>query len=408
MLALGNTTPAALLGGDFIAGHAWPEGSDERVPAVLSWSEESGAKLTLVEPTASWSTALGSGPHVIHLSANIGERFTLVDAFAAHSVFDGRISSFTARTLALGAHTVPTEQWSRAEYSTANLVQWRAATGLSVTSSQGDLQITWTAPDQIEVALPHARLVFAGTRTQHTEAFSPTWSLDTNHVMHVEPQTAGTIDELHKLYAQPLLAFTMFALDHPDTLSRELLSNPKDKRSVLIWRAGAKLESKPWHHAHGFLFRAADLNDPVDALTKWWELHAKTWPALGLFAQHINDGLAFSPARLITLDTALEAYGRAHLQSEDLKKLRDHAGVSSSVTGCTNDALSLFGWCRGYFAHVNDNSQRYTAKDADDGAVPSTRRGSALMQACLLRDIGLDAATAERLLARHYANWPLP
>lgn len=408
MLALSKTTPAALLSGEFVVGHAWPEGSTEQISAVLTWDEENGAKLTLVEPTDAWSTQLGSGPHVIHMSANIGERFTLLDAFATHSVLDGRISSFDARTLGLGAHMLPAELWSNAEYSTANVIEWRAATGLSVSSRTGDLRIEWTAPEPIEVQLPDARLVFAGEQTQNTGAFSPMWSIDTSHVMHVTTQTAGTIDEMHRLYAQPLVAFTMFALDQPDTLSRELLSTPKDKRSVLVWRAGPKLQPKPWHHGHGFLFRAADLSHPADALAKWWRLHADTWPALGLFAQHLNDGSSFSPARLITLHTALEAYGRAHLNSEKLKKLRDHAGVPSSVTGCTNDALDLLGWCRGYFAHVNDNSQRFTPLDAEHGAVPSTRRASALMQACLLRDIGLDATTTERLLTAHYMNWPLP
>jgi hypothetical protein len=88
--------------------------------------------------------------------------------------------------------------------------------------------------------------------------------------------------------------------------------------------------------------------------------------------------------------------------------MRRHAGVPSDITGCTDSALDLLGYCRGYFAHLKQNSQKYTPSDADGGTFPSTRRASALMQACLLRDLGFGAKETEELLRAHYANWPIP
>ena len=37
----------------------------------------------------------------------------------------------------------------------------------------------------------------------------------------------------------------------------------------------------------------------------------------------------------------------------------------------------------------------------------STRRASALMQACLLRELGFTRSEAEGMLTKHYISWPL-
>jgi hypothetical protein len=38
----------------------------------------------------------------------------------------------------------------------------------------------------------------------------------------------------------------------------------------------------------------------------------------------------------------------------------------------------------------------------------ATRRLQALIQACLLRDIGLEKERVEELITQHYQAWPLP
>jgi len=38
----------------------------------------------------------------------------------------------------------------------------------------------------------------------------------------------------------------------------------------------------------------------------------------------------------------------------------------------------------------------------------STRRLHALLQACLLREVGIDTSNVERLLKQHYRSWPIP
>src|SRR5205085_507913 len=97
----------------------------------------------------------------------------------------------------------------------------------------------------------------------------------------------------------------------------------------------------------------------------------------------------------LTLHTALEGYARGRHGHRNFRKLREFAGVPNSFTGCTNDALSLLGTSRKYFAHIGHTGQKYTLKDVQEGAVPSTRRASALMQACLLRELSFDTPEIE-------------
>lgn len=49
-----------------------------------------------------------------------------------------------------------------------------------------------------------------------------------------------------------------------------------------------------------------------------------------------------------------------------------------------------------------------SSREADDGIFPSIRRASALMQSCLLRDLGFDAERTTELLRQHYRAWPIP
>jgi hypothetical protein len=168
------------------------------------------------------------------------------------------------------------------------------------------------------------------------------------------------------------------------------------------------VQPREWNPARSCLFDAADLSNFSKSVRTWWELHEAAWPALDLFAEHLSHGNSYSPARLLTLHTALEGYARGRHGHNSFRRLRDYAGVPNGVTGCTNDALSLLGVSRKYFAHIGHTGQKHTLDDVQNGLVASTRRASALMQACLLRELGFGTADVEALLSKHYANWPIP
>ena len=62
---------------------------------------------------------------------------------------------------------------------------------------------------------------------------------------------------------------------------------------------------------------------------------------------------------------------------------------------------------RGYFAHLNSPSKIYSRADVEGELLPSIRRGSALMQACLLRELGSAPEKVAALLVKYYSNWPI-
>ncbi len=141
------------------------------------------------------------------------------------------------------------------------------------------------------------------------------------------------------------------------------------------------------------------------AIKRWWVLHEEVWPALGVFASHITEGNTYSPARLLILYSALEAYAKVRHGHKNFRKLRQYAGIKGEVIGATNPALDLLGASRGYFAYLKAPSETYTLADVENEMLPSTRRGSGLMQACLLRELGFAPSKIEGLLGGHYKGW---
>lgn len=114
----------------------------------------------------------------------------------------------------------------------------------------------------------------------------------------------------------------------------------------------------------------------------------------------------YSPPRLLTLYTALEAYSRARHGHKDFRKLRDYAGVPNDVTGCTKSALALLGASRDYFSHAR-HTGKISVEQVENNVLESTRRASALMQACLLRELGFFPDEVAELLRAHYGAWPI-
>jgi hypothetical protein len=412
MLRISDTTRSSLAAGRVVTAIVWPaENSYYRAAATLEWSFESGAMVRLVEPTDEWQLPCNSGHHVMHLAVNEGEEYTVLDARVNGLSADGRISRLGAYTLALGAHTGQRERWPAAKYSTANLTEWFGESGIHVSYPNTDtvsIQLHYKAPERRELAVGAGKLTFGAEIDTPGVIYAADWSISTWQTMHVLPNEPSTIEELSQRFAHPLRALTSFVSDRPDSVTVEHLINADSRREALLWRVAPRTELRPWRALSDYLVRVSDVDDFTNLIQAWWALYEEVDPALGYFAQHINDGSTYSPERLVVLVAALETYGDLHHKTADPKALRNQTGVASAVTGCTNQALDLLGFCRGYFAHPSKPSQKRGSRAADDGIFPSIRRASALMQSSLLRDLGFDAERTTQLLQEHYRAWPIP
>jgi hypothetical protein len=413
MLRISDTTRANLQAGQVVTATVWPAGEEDVAPATLEWSFESGATVRLVEPTDRWQLPFNSGHHVADLAVNGGEEYSMLDARVNGSSADGRIARLGAYTLALGAHTDNAECWPAAEYSTANLTEWFGDSGIDVTYPDTDdvfIRLHYQAPARREVTVDAGKLVFGSTMETPGRTYAADWSISTRQTMWAVPNDPSRIEELSRRFAHPLRALISFVSDRPDSVIIERLVNAEARREALIWRVAARTEVRPWRAISDYLFRVPDVEDFTSLVQIWFALYDKVDPALGYFAHHVNDGSTYSPERLVLLFAALEAYGDIHRQTTDLKALRNQTGVAASVTGGTNSALALLGSSRGYFAHPSKHRHRRESSDAkdSDGIFPSIRRASALMQSCLLRDLGFDVQSTTEILQEHYRSWPLP
>lgn len=346
MLRMSDATRESLRDGQVITAFVRPAGEDHAAPATLNWSFETGATVRLVEPTDEWALEFNSVGHVMHLSVNEGEEYTMLDARVSGATADGRISKLNAYTLALGTHTDNDELWPAAKYSTANVSEWFGESGINVSypdDADPFIRLEYRRPPAREVTIDAGKLVFAPELTSPGVVYAADWSISTRTTMHVAPVAPCTAAELNRSFAQPLRALTSFVSDRPDSLTIERLMNAQTQRETVIWRVAPQTEVRSWHVISDYLFRVRDADNIEALIGRWWALYEAVDPALGHFAQHLNAGSMYSPERLVVVIAALEAYGDIQHNTTDLRALRNQTGVASSVTGCTNAALDLLG-----------------------------------------------------------------
>ena len=393
----------------------WPAGVDERVAGVIEWSREEGARVELIGQHShqhGWPRNLGTERVAIHGLVN-GRKLSLLDAWVSRMTIGDIPSGLYSPTVIVGSFCTGETVWLEAILATANLSEWRSDTGIRARyhMSRGakyPVQVRWQVPTKDRVRLTNAELIFEGTMASTGVSTAPSWSMDTWQRVVIKPDRPTRLVDLYRRYAAPLVSFTSFVSDRPDAITDEALVSESRSQAAVLRQRSSRVEPRAWRLDDQYLFPVEVLDDYAGAISRWWELFEQTWPALGMFAEHINEGTTYSPARFLTLYTAVEAYSRVRHEKKDFQKLREYAGLPTEVTGCTKDALALIGVSRKYFAHLGGTGSKYSLSDVEDNAMESTRRLSALMQACLMRELGISTAETAELMTRHYMKWPIP
>jgi hypothetical protein len=399
--------------GATLSGVFGPAGADFGTPGVLSWSDETGARLQLTHLDDPWPTDFNR-LFTIHaqLHGYVGMPLTLMHSRVVQKLNFNQPALIQAQTLASGAHTDPDERWPVANFMPYGLHEWYPETGLSVKFRdrfRQRPQISWKPPKSVKIPVPGARITLnPGASWELGQV--PEWRIDTSLRFTVRPDEPLTLDDFWRQYRNPLLGFVMFASDRPDDLRRESYYNPRKKREIVLLHADRKTYDYEWRPNYGhYLFKAENIPSEVEVIQRWMDAWRKADPALGYFGEYIQAGNAYSPDRFMTLYKTAESYWKQTKRSGETawspRALRDRAGIHDAVSHCDKDAIALIGRLRGGYKHLGD--QTLTPEEMADGTFDSTRRLYVLMQACLLREIGLDTAEVESLIATHYRSWPV-
>ncbi|ADB50438.1 HEPN domain-containing protein [Conexibacter woesei] len=409
-MTIWRKTLATLREGRALPGYFKPREMEAKVPGVLNWSFERGAELELIGDTTGWPE-MGAPQFVVHGWLRQGVQVSLLHTWVKRTTMATQVIALQSSTLALGEHMDHGTCWPQAIYSTANLSEWRRDTGLTYSRPAPKVRpkhvrVEWQPPSLDDVKVRGARMTFGG-ESHYSVAYAADWSIATWQDLVVNPEQPITLADGWRRFASPLLNLMSFASDRPDCIGREILVDPERNRRVEIWRQGRTVLPREWELIGGYLFHAEDLSDYASAIDMWWTLDEKLRPALGLFADHINHGTSYSPARFLTLYTAMEAYAKERHGRNQVRLLRQFAGVSQTATGCTDEALRLIGASRRYFAHLGTQPNGPTVDEIEANVVLSTRRASALMQACLLRELRFSTGEIEKVLNTYYSRWPL-
>jgi hypothetical protein len=407
-----------------LLGRFWPASASsnptDRAAGVLNWSAADGVVVRLIGPLAGWPRDL-AGRLTVHGETVDGEELSLIGCRIV-SISLGGVATLTVSgtTLLLGDHANAATLWRTSVITTANLHEWSGETGLKVpdedltpTGHTTRVQMTWEVPDTRDVGLPTGELVFSPS--MNTEwAIAPEWSIRTGTDVIVKPKRPAKLDVLYRTGAAPLLSLIVVAGDRPDSITSEIVGDAKSGRRARVLRSGEVVSPREWRPDNAHLFTAAQLPDFGTAVERWFAIWAATEPALGTFAEAINAGDTYSPSRFLQMVTAVESYGRRWRKDkgtllELLGGLRAYAGLPARSTGCTQRNMKLIVASRNFHAHLLDQpNYGFSIELVQLTTFESTRRATALMQACILRELGFSARATRKMLDEHYRNWPIP
>ena len=112
-----------LVAGRPVTGLFAPSGADFATPGILSWTEEQGAELQLVDLSDPWPSDFGDS-FTVHGKPHTGDEVTLLRARVQSKTAFERTTHITSGILALGDHSDVEERWPIANYSPASLHEW--------------------------------------------------------------------------------------------------------------------------------------------------------------------------------------------------------------------------------------------------------------------------------------------
>jgi len=398
--------------GEVLTGLFQPAGADFESAGVLSWDAEQGAELRLADLSHAWPTDFDA-ELAVHGRLHAGVQVTLLQSRLRDLTAFNQAAKFVSDALALGAYTDSDETWEYASYCPTSLHEWYPERGFVHRSDDEHgsqrVELRQVEPKRLKVPDAAIDLQLDGDWTVNYDA---KWSIETTMEFVVRPDEALTIEDYWRRFRSPLLGFTRFASNRPDDLKWEAFGTSETKRRIVVLRSPRESYERKWRLTPGrFLFRAEDIADESEVIQRWLEVWRASEPSLGLFCETIQEDSAYSPARFLTLYTAAEGYWKGTMRPGESKwkidKLAQRADISPAVSHANKKALKLIGGLRDYHAHLTlrDN---LTADEVALSTYDSTRRLHVLMQACLLRELGLESEQIESLIGRHYINWPVP
>jgi hypothetical protein len=384
---------------------------------VLRWDPDEGASVELINPKEAWPEGVGGAWFTTHGVTTAGQALTLLNAWVKRRSLGDAELTVRASTLALDEMTGPEAKWARMIVRTAHLHEWLPETGLRWKRDHDKklrlrkLGVAWAPPPEHSVAVPGGSLTI-GPGVEGSPEEGPRATIETSLSVALDPVRPRSLSELRRHFAHPMLALVTLAADRPDTITREIVRNPDSNERAIILHAGAAIESGEWQSDDRFLFRAADLADLARSIRAWYRLWRKLGPALETYTGTVNEGSTFTPGRLLALVTALEAYHRAQLGTggsleRKLKRLRDYGGIDPALSKCDDRALKLIVATRHWYSHLDTSVPGIGRDQIEDQLLVTTRRAAALMQGCLLRNLGVTKKTRNELFSKHYRNWPL-
>ena len=246
-----------LTGGASLGGMFWPAGATERAPGILSVGSHGGCEGG-ADRNARSRPRLAAGPgrttgriprepprSAANPTSFLGERHELQRHPIRTVQPDNHPGKPLHRAHGMGCnhrhHREPKRMASRNRSAPdVSAVKGRQVSGAPAVGAAGSRKRAASGAD----------LTFVAAMDSTGVSVEPDWSIKTWQQVLVKPDTTMKLDELSARYAEPLVAFTSFVSDRPDSITSEVLRTEAGQRvSVLqsprIRCLSAALEAGP-------------------------------------------------------------------------------------------------------------------------------------------------------------------
>ncbi len=360
---------------------AWwvPDRQDSNVAGTLRFSHEDGVRLELIGSFKELASIGTTQRYPVIFGAGEGKAVTLQDCIEAGSRFSSPgifTQELIARAAYIGRHIEPGGlRFREALIRYSYLDDWINVSGFELTSTrdeagQRQFHVAFSYPDEIVATTPLGSIVVTSSFRQSGGRQKVEMTQDLS--LRVEANEGLTLQDWQKRFIQPLQNFFTLATGKPNALlylgfyePRVDPKAPRERPSVVKYSLaypGSKAGRRPL--APEMLFTLEDVRSEFGTvLSRWITVADELDSVCGLFFSTLYSPSMYLEQQFLNVVQAAESYHRRRFSNQVLSKEQHSARMQSVLNSVPSEHKS---WLKEKLRYANEPSLRQRLRELLD------------------------------------------